>query len=140
VPPHPADASVDSNIFEAQVHTADPNWYAKHIVDNGPWDYKTQGYDDFGNFNFGATAAGLGIPDSIIVRGAGWYKWYKLRKQGVPDPWGRPWDRKGSVGNQPDKNANIQAGIDYYRRGCVKQPPNGPIWGQPQKTWDGDLP
>ena len=39
----------------------------------GEWDYKRRGdkFEEFGNFNFGATAAALGLPYGVSQRGAG---------------------------------------------------------------------
>jgi RHS repeat-associated protein len=138
IPPHPGNANVDNNIWDAYFHTLDPTYYPKYfhrIIDGGDWDYKTRGYDDFGNFNYGATLAAMGVPESIILRGAGAYKLYKDHKKNQPDPYGRPWDRNGPFGNEPDKNDVIQRGIDYYRNGCTQ-----PLQIQPfGKPWDGPL-
>lgn len=44
------------------------------MMRNGePWDYKQQGrqYQDFGNFNYGATVETLGVPAGITDRAAG---------------------------------------------------------------------
>jgi len=39
-------------------------WFIGKVKTGGPWDYKNNGYSqgrDFGNFNYGATAAALGF-------------------------------------------------------------------------------
>ncbi|WP_233592622.1 polymorphic toxin type 44 domain-containing protein [Erwinia psidii] len=49
-------------------------WFYQQIRNKGPWDYKQQGasYQNFGNFNYGATGVVAGIPEEILLRGAGW--------------------------------------------------------------------
>ncbi len=47
-------------------------WWVNQIRPGGAWDYKRQGtYEEFGNFDFGATAAALGVPYYIGQNGAG---------------------------------------------------------------------
>ena len=45
-----------------------------HISQDQSWDYKQLGdiYADFGNFNFGVVGRALGIPDVVLLYGAGW--------------------------------------------------------------------
>ncbi|WP_310793426.1 polymorphic toxin type 44 domain-containing protein [Enterobacter sp. R1(2018)] len=49
-------------------------WFYYQVRNHGPWDYKNQRgrkYAAFGNFNYGAVGAAAGIPDQILLRGAG---------------------------------------------------------------------
>lgn len=88
-------------------------------------------YDDFGNFNYGATGAAMGIPLDLLLRGAGFAKW---RRYPGNDPYGRPWDRSGNYGNQPDKNQQIINEFNWYKNcgphyqapGPLKLPPGWP--------------
>ncbi len=48
-------------------------WFYQMVRNHGPWDYK-QGraeYANFGNFHYGAVGAAAGIPEGILLRGAG---------------------------------------------------------------------
>ena len=84
-----------------------------------PWDYKNYNgethpeFDAFGNFNYGATGAALGIPHNLLLRGAGAAKWLKLH----PDPFGKPLGGE-PYGNQPEKQGMINLGIQYFKNHC----------------------
>ena len=119
VPLHPAGVDVDSNIFEARI--GGPLFQFVMVLPSMPWDYKRQGpYDDFGNFNFGATGAALGYPDQVLLRGAGALKVLERSAKNQPAPPGI-----GSPlgdyphGNEPEKQQMIQAGIDYFKHHCM---------------------
>lgn len=48
-------------------------WFYQMVRNHGPWDFK-QGraqYANFGNFHFGAVGAAAGIPDGVLLQGAG---------------------------------------------------------------------
>ena len=79
----------------------------------GLWDYKQQDptlYDDFGNFNCGATAAAMGFPYYIVQNVAGLYQGNKSTGSGIPFlQWPYGDDIRGAQ--------QIQAGYDYYRYG-----------------------
>ncbi len=138
VPQHPADADIDKNIASAEgarrkswTPIGPSNWFYNQVRNGGPWDYKQQGkrdgknYQDFGNFNFGATALALNIFDEqTILREAG-------RAQiaaGTSRPeWGYPGSRlspyggKPPYGDDPADQAQIKKGFAYYKakeRGC----------------------
>ena len=92
-------------------------WLIMAKTKKGPWDYKWYHgkahpeYDDFGNFNFGATGCAAGIPLNVLLRGAGWAKSRDLH----PDPFGNPfW--KYPYGNQPDKQRQIIKGYQFCRQ------------------------
>jgi hypothetical protein len=50
-----------------------PEWFRSQVTDFGPWDYKRQDskYEDFGNFNYGATGAAFGFSEDTLLRMAG---------------------------------------------------------------------
>lgn len=72
VPPAPTGADINSNINDA-AQQWNPVWFKNQVKNKGPWDYKQQGrlYEDFGNFNYGATGSAFGFPDQILLRAAG---------------------------------------------------------------------
>jgi RHS repeat-associated protein len=124
VPPHPADASLDANITAAQTNGY-MWWYNTVKTKKGPWDYKWyQGkahpeYDNFGNFNFGATGCALRIPLDILLRGAGYGKSKDLKN----DPYGNPLFLP-PYGNQPDKQGQIIKGFQWCRHCEMGTPMN----------------
>ena len=71
---HPPGTDIDTNIAQAQQNSI--IWWFAMVQNWAPWDYKRQNpeYDNFGNFNFGATGCALGIPLNILQRGAGSFK------------------------------------------------------------------
>jgi len=118
IPDHPWYASVDINILESVA--LGPLFQFSMVLPHMPWDYKQQGpYDDFGNFNFGATGASLGYPDSVLQRGAGGLKVIERRLRHQPDPpdVGSPFGDP-PYGNEKDKQEMIRRGIEYYKHGC----------------------
>jgi RHS repeat-associated protein len=130
VPDHPAFANVNNNIravLNAKILGVIPplvDWY-KNVNTRGPWDYKQirplndfgqpdkkSPYEDFGNFNYGATAAAMGIPLNIALRGAGW-------KQPNPDPsWKHWYSLQAPYGDDPRDQEQIRAGYQYYKSRC----------------------
>ncbi len=114
IPPAPPGVSVDQNMKEAQLHGA--TWYYNQVRNKGPWDYKQQGrqYQDFGNFNYGATAAAWGYPYEVIRRMAGWAQ----QRAGTSRPaWGSPLG-PFPYGDDPADQEMIDAGIRYHENGC----------------------
>jgi RHS repeat-associated protein len=67
----PPGINVDLNMMQAK-GMGIFSWYS-FVKNEGPWDFKQwdKKYEDFGNFNFGATGTALGIPPEILLRGAG---------------------------------------------------------------------
>lgn len=112
VPKAPPDASVATNIEEAKRHRGDAVWFYNQVKPNGPWDYKTQGldYEDFGNFNYAATGAALGLSDDDLARAAGGVQKILPGKRYPGQPWGRP-----PYGDQPEDQFRIRDGLAYYR-------------------------
>lgn len=94
-----------------------PFWFKSMVETDGPWDYKQQGkqYEDFGNFNYGATGKGLGIPEGVLLRQAG--KYQQKMKTSKPE-WGDPgngfWGGTPPYGDDPDDQAMIKEGFKYY--------------------------
>lgn len=72
IPPSPPGTNIDYNIKEAQEHL-DPRWFRDQVRNGAPWDYKQFGskYEDFGNFNYGATGTGFGFSSTRLLREAG---------------------------------------------------------------------
>jgi RHS repeat-associated protein len=139
-PPAPDGADVDQNIQFVQELNTVPNpgsytaWFLLICCSTSPWNYKSQGaqYDAFGNFNFGATGAALGIPDDVLLRGAGLAKWPQLPH----DENGNDYDNNGNYGNplgpypygnQNDKQEDILQGMRYFKNGCMKPAPRFPL-------------
>ncbi|WP_422730704.1 RHS repeat-associated core domain-containing protein [Marinobacterium iners] len=73
VPPSPPGAFVDINMWIAD-RSYNPFWFKAQVRGKAPWDYKQKGrkYEDFGNFNYGATGSAFGFPDQVLYRFAGW--------------------------------------------------------------------
>jgi len=91
-------------------------------VDTGQaWDYKQWDpkYDDFGNFNYGATGS-LFFDETTLFRGAAFARYLAngsplpgLKKYGSP--------LKGpNYGNDPHKNEMIRQGMKYQQNDCGK--------------------
>ncbi|MHB1056516.1 MAG: RHS repeat-associated core domain-containing protein [Rhodanobacter sp.] len=91
--------------------------FYKLVKNKGPWDYKQQGsqYQDFENFNYGATGAAAGIPGVTLLRAAG----AAQVRAGTSTPsWGSPFGGP-PYGDDPNDQAKILAGIKYYLE-CLK--------------------
>lgn len=110
VPPAPAGADINKNMRQAD-DSWNPFWFYEQVRNKGPWDYKQHGrkYEDFGNFNYGATGSAFGIPDSVLHRGAGWAnRKADPTRQGLGSPWGRY-----PYGDDLNDQEQIGKGIDY---------------------------
>jgi len=127
IPKHSQSMDVNANIAKAEEHRdyvgtgAGSLWFYNQVKNGGPWDYKLQppkgAYDDFGNFNYGATGTAVGFSPGTLLRAAGAKKWWE--SSGAP--YGKPWGDY-PYGNQTDKQEWIQDGINYYnekKKGCV---------------------
>ena len=121
-PQGPAGANINNNINIAK----DYSWlnpgadlaFIQLVQNYGMWDYKRQGqgvqYEDFGNFNFGATAAAMGFPYYVAQNGAGIYQQLKgAADAGQGDP-----IMNWPYGDDPTDAKQIQAGYDYVRNNC----------------------
>jgi RHS repeat-associated protein len=71
IPPGPKGASVDVNMAKAGSLSATE--FRDHVRNKGSWDYKQQGkqYQEFGNFNYGATGDAWGFPNGTLFQRAG---------------------------------------------------------------------
>jgi RHS repeat-associated protein len=71
VPTHPSWANVDQNL-ESATRMGVAKWLLL-VMPGGSWDYKRFGlqYEDFGNFNFGATCKAVGFKETECLLGAG---------------------------------------------------------------------
>jgi hypothetical protein len=87
---------------------------AKNLMKRrGPWDYRTnqgQQYDDFGNFNFGAIAAEMGLPYYLTQNLAGYYQGEGPGSGVLFLSWPYGDDEAGAL--------QIQAGYDYVADQC----------------------
>jgi hypothetical protein len=115
IPPAPPGADIDSNIKEAAQHW-NPFWFYNQVDDFRPWDYKRQDrlYEDFGNFNYGATGSAFGFPDSVLLRAAGVKS---LLDHGIQQRFGTPWGNP-PYGDDPNDQAQMRKGIAYYQ--CLR--------------------
>jgi Bacterial toxin 44 len=117
VPLAPKTANILDNIAEAENHPGDYLWFYKMVHDRAPWDYKRADpnyghssgyrsiYEEFGNFNYGATAAAAGIPLTVALRGGG------FAARGIFGGWWGP----RPFGDARDDQAMIRRG--YYAYG-----------------------
>lgn len=119
VPAHPAGSCVEMNIWAAKSQIGfingpmDAVWFYNMVRNGGPWDYKQKGrqYQDFGNFNFGAVGYAIGIPEDVLLRGAGWAQ---SRAGTTTSSWGNWWGNS-PYGDDPMDQKAIQSGIDYAK-------------------------
>jgi hypothetical protein len=131
-PPDPATmvvpprADVDMNIREAETHRLNLPWFYRKVHGTGPWDYKhgaprepagnaespPNPYEDFGNYNYGATGAALGLSPELLFRAAGDQQYFG---QNYDPRDGKPWGPP-PYGDNPRDARNIQLGIEYYQR------------------------
>ena len=114
----PPGVSCAANVSEARRHSLNPFWFYNQVHKYGPWDYKemSRQYEDFGNFNFGVTAAAFGFPYYIAQSEAGRAQAHDgapAAGQGIPY-WHWPY------GDDPKDAKQIQAGYRYFICGCYK--------------------
>lgn len=121
VPKAPPGVGIDENIREAKKHWS-PWWFKRQVKEHGPWDYKQQDlekYEDFGNFNYGATGMAIGvIPEGTLLREAGRYHKEKnpdSPQGGKPGIFGIPFDGVAPYNDDEKDQAMIKKGIKYYK-------------------------
>jgi RHS repeat-associated protein len=119
-PPGPPGACIANNIDIAKDYSVwNPgSWFAlyENVKNYGPWDYKRQGsqYEDFGNFNFGAVTAAMGISSYLAQNGAGIYQqWKGASDAGIGTPL-LSWP----YGDDPRDAAEIERGRQYFKCKC----------------------
>lgn len=119
IPIHPPGSCVEMNIWAAKYQVGvvlgptDAAWFFGMVRNGGPWDYKQQGrrYQDFGNFNYGAVGYAIGIPETVLLRGAGWAQ---SKAQTSMSGWSNWWGRS-PYGDDPMDQKMIEAGVEYAK-------------------------
>jgi len=118
-PVPPPGVNVDDNIREAEEHKGNLVWFYDQVDSHGPWDYKNVeeykkdgSLENFGNFNYGATGAALGVPDEVLYRAAGAKQIWDHRK----DPAMRTDPLIFPYGDEHKDAEMIRRGIEYYRQ------------------------
>jgi hypothetical protein len=134
VPAAPPGHSLNVNIERAKdrIWFGYLTWFGWMVRPYGSWDYKHEygdEYEDFGNFNYGATGAAMGIPDEVLLLAAGavqipsavyssWRAGHGLDGLnggwGYNPAWGLPWNSE-SYSDDPADQAMIRHGIEYFR-------------------------
>lgn len=68
IPPTPPGAYVTLNMSLAQ-DQYNPFWLYNQVRNRDPWNYKQFGaiYQDFGNFNHGASGYAMGFPEATLL-------------------------------------------------------------------------
>ncbi len=129
IPKKPKGVDIESNIRQAErmrmILPPPVNllWFYDQVHMAGPWDYKHQygrPYADFGNFNFGATGAALGLSEDTLLRTAGWAQTRSGNSgEGIPSGLSAAlagFGGKSPFGDDPKDQDWIRRGIEYYRR------------------------
>src|SRR5262249_24115552 len=97
-------------------------------------------FEDFGNFNYGATAAGLGLPEWMALWGAGWASLQADPRRaqmglGTPYPSLRHPFGVPPYGDDPDDQIQIKVGYQYYRNHCKQGKAGGGSAGGGGVAW-----
>jgi hypothetical protein len=110
---------------ELGVHDA-AEWFRNQVKNKGPWDYKQQGpqYQDFGNFNFGATGLATKLfGETVLLEEAGRAQvaaGTSRPEWGYPSSLGHPLG-KPPYGDDPADQVQIKNGFAYFyarQKGC----------------------
>ena len=111
VPNAPPGVSVDQNIESILHQPPSLLTFENRVRNHGPWDYKQQGrtYQDFGNFNYGATGTAMRLPPTVLRRMAGWAQ---TRAGTSKAEWGSPLGG-APYGDDPADQVQILRGIVY---------------------------
>lgn len=123
-PPTPPGVDLEKNMREAEAHRYNLIWFYTQVDSEKPWDYKnvkevnkSERIEDFGNFNYGATGAALGVPDEILYRAAG----FKQINDHRDDPTKHTEPDEFPYGDDPRDADMIRRGIEYYRHWKARQ-------------------
>ncbi|WP_082804073.1 polymorphic toxin type 44 domain-containing protein [Erwinia sp. ErVv1] len=114
----PPGVNIVNNMMMARFHRGPSAltyiWFYYQVRNHGPWDYKQRDrkYAAFGNFNYGAVGAAAGIPDQILLRGAG----AAQTLAGTSRPEFADYQGPNSYGDDPEDQTWIRAGLDYAKR------------------------
>jgi len=128
VPPVIGDSAVQQNVKVAE-GISSPTRFRDLVRGNAAWDYKQYDsrYEDFGNYNFGATAAATGMFDlNTVLRQAG-------RAQcvaGTSNPAWKDPESGAPYGDDPNDQYWIKQGWNDYMVG---------MYGTPRKPRLGGL-
>lgn len=103
-----------SKIIASQ-NIANIAWWVNKVRPNGDWDYKRGDnkltYENFGNFNYGATGAALGFSRGDLLRGAGFAQEFL---HGAYDPSDGHFWGDSPFGDNRNDQYWIEQGINYY--------------------------
>ena len=71
--PKNGTAIVMGNMFDSAQHSLSPSWFENKVGPHKPWDYKhfDKRWDNFGNFNYGASGVSAGFSREFLLRQAG---------------------------------------------------------------------
>lgn len=140
IPQGPPGASVDENIEKTE--SENPGGvpvgilkFRDRVRNGGEWDYKQQGsqYEDFGNFNYGATCAATGLSLEQCLQEAGRAQQSagtSRPEYGEPGPIpGVPIGGSGNYGDDPKDQARIKQGYEYYQDRNKRTVAPGPLDG-----------
>ncbi len=133
IPPLPPGESYERNMQEMEGRVLEPGaWkeFKDKVQPGGEWDYKTKGsqFEPTGNFNYGAAAEAMGIPDVVADRAAGAaQQWYNPPTVHPGEKDQRPdlemvWDvlrhqiANSTYGDNPGDQENIHLGQAYARQ------------------------
>ena len=114
----PPGVNIVSNMMMARFHRAPSAltyaWFYQQVRGHGQWDYKQRDrqFESFGNFHYGAVGHAAGIPDEVLLRGAGWAQ----SRAGTTDAAFGNWYGSTPYGDDPNDQYWIRAGIDYAKR------------------------
>jgi hypothetical protein len=123
VPEAPPGTSIDRNMREARSKKEFFSkggtsflfsWFYTKVRNRGAWDYKQKGrnYEEFGNFNYGASGTAAGISQEVLLRGAGWAQ----SRAGTNSPEFGSWWSNAPYGDDPRDQKQIKAGIEHAKR------------------------
>lgn len=86
-------------------------WFYQKVRNRGPWDYKQFDpyWQEFGNFNYGSAGTAAGIPENILLMGAGFAQSHAGTSRAE---WGY-WFQKPPYGDDPADQQAIREGIKY---------------------------
>ncbi len=89
-------------------------WFKEQVRNKGPWDYKQKDgeYENFGNYNYGATGYAAGVPENILLRAAGWAQ---KRAGTSKKQWGEYWFQE-PYGDDPLDQHWIKKGIEHAKK------------------------
>lgn len=119
----PRFVKIEKNIELSEANRGNFLWFYNQVRNGGPWDYKQidKDFEQFGNFNYGATGAAAGFSEATLLRAAGWAN----VRAGTSQPeWGKPVSLLEALlgvggsapfGDDPEDQRWISRGIRYYK-------------------------